>query len=139
MFAIHANWGCYDYTREDFFLGGKLKVVGCNYQNYTVPGIVKDEVCVPFDFNSNTIQDAILNSFMSKLMTQRWQRCCNDAQDCCQNILQKDVNKLNSCPPIWDGWTCFSSGSAGITEKTVCSAYAYSSSEPRCNRKLLLY
>lgn len=72
-----------------------------------------------------------LNEFknlMKPIEFKKWQQCCIEAQNCCQNEIslnnESNVNLSSDyCEPIWDGWSCHSKTAAGFFSKVKCPEY----------------
>lgn len=161
IYSYFTDWGCYDFTREDLFEGGKLTVSACTVQHdnvyYRVPGITLESTnCIPFNHENIEIVQMVIASFQNVRMHIRWLNCCKDAFLCCQDTLSNDTDRStnfihfvilktnqmnfiaeNVCPALWDGWSCISATPDNTTIQQVCSPYSYSNNPPRCHRKNL--
>lgn len=116
-----------------------------------------NEICIPFRHTSEEIISNVMSSFQNELIVQRWIDCAEDALACCRNVLHQYIDEgilsivsiwasfvllrlecmfivENSCPPTWDGWTCFERATAGSIIKKQCSPYSYIAQPPRCLR-----
>ncbi|XP_055915244.1 corticotropin-releasing factor receptor 1-like [Eupeodes corollae] len=139
IFQYWASWGCYIYTRPDFFNGTPIELQTCplhlRSRTYFVPGIrhKNSTFCHPFHHSSKFVARQVEKSFLNNRTLMRWIECTNDAEDCCADVMDNDVAVDNHCPSVWDGWSCFRSIPAGQTYKLPCSRFAYGNEGPRCH------
>ncbi|XP_055842735.1 uncharacterized protein LOC129909686, partial [Episyrphus balteatus] len=139
IFQYWASWGCYIYTRPDFFNEAPLELETCslytNSSTYFVPGISHNggKFCHPFHYTSKYVRRQVEKSFASNRTLSRWIECTNEAEDCCADKMDNDVAVENRCPSVWDGWSCFPSIPAGQNIKLPCTRFAYGNEGPRCH------
>ena len=116
IFSHYADYGCYEFTRNDFFVGGHLMATACetiyNNEIYIVPGILVfscnqkfniimryiffckvNSMCMPFSHDSGIVQENVKRSFQNNAIYTRWLNCCRDALHCCHNHLYNDIFK----------------------------------------------
>lgn len=142
IFQFYASWGCYIYTRPDFFKTTPIELETCTLYgrstNYSVPGLKHGggKYCHPFHYTSKYVLRQVEKSFGSNRTLSRWIECTNEAEECCSEVMDDDdvdVAVENHCPSVWDGWSCFHSTPAGQNYKLPCTRFAYGNEPPRCN------
>ena len=80
---------------------------------------------------------AIRASFQNDKAVEMWTSCCQRAAQCCQTIQDPDtadptpgsVTSL-TCPPTWDGWTCWQRSLPEQVALAPCPDYIYFETEP---------
>lgn len=139
IFPYWGSWGCYIYTRPDFFKEAPLELDTCsvhvNSTTHFVPGLKHSggKYCHPFHYSSKYVHRQVARSFESNRTLSRWIECSMAAEGCCADVMDNDMAGENLCPSVWDGWSCFNSIPAGETYKAPCSRFAYGNEPPRCH------
>ena len=136
IFNNFACWKCY----ETYKLNKKLVKVNCrvqlNDENYTVPGFVVEDECVPFDHRTKSISKIVQSSLTSSSF-ERWRRCCNEAVECC-NIMIRNYqaeNFFSTCDNHWDGMRCYLDTLPGVTVQMTCPHQMTSFDDSKCTRE----
>jgi hypothetical protein len=114
--------------------------VNCRIQhddvNYSVPGFVVDEDCVPFDHRAESISKLVQSSLTNSTFEQ-WRRCCNDAVECCATMIEdyQAENFFDTCDNHWDGTRCYRDTFPGKSAKRLCPQQMISDDDSKCHRK----
>jgi hypothetical protein len=143
VFSYHAFRGCYDGFPDSIYVDGRLEEATCpfSYENtsYSVPGFKIDTLCLAFDWKDAIIQNLVRSSFQNEVVYEKWERCCQNAINCCNemvNLYNSNEKIVDNCPAVWDGWTCFEPTLAGQKVKKTCPSYAYNEKQPSCDCEL---
>ncbi|RWS25853.1 Calcitonin-related peptide type 1 receptor-like protein, partial [Leptotrombidium deliense] len=122
-FEIDACARCYNYIPKVFFTE-KLRYIGT--------GLLLNTSNNETLFANQT--SSISQTFLSSSLTLKWQQCCKDAIQCCDQFLGHSLNdtqkeftsKTQKCSRTWDGWTCWSSDvSKGTEVRQLCPDHIY--------------
>jgi calcitonin receptor-like len=74
---------------------------------------------VPDSTNAQTAK--IVCSSLTSDECERWKSCCSAARDCCRQQLQAHSTHVNdTCPPTWDGFSCWNAGVPGESSLITC-------------------
>lgn len=136
IFPYFSCWKCY----ESFKLSGRLVKVNCKIQlddeNYSVPGFVIDEDCVPFDYRTKSISKLVQSSLPNATF-ELWRRCCSNAVECCETMIKnyQVENFFNTCDNHWDGKSCYRDTFPEKTVKKLCPYQITKSDASKCQRK----
>jgi hypothetical protein len=92
-----------------------------DHLNFTVPGLSVNNECVPFDHRSSSIS-AIVQSSLSNETFERWNMCCDEAHNCCEQMIEnyRGENFFNTCESHWDGLNCFHESFPGTIVDKEC-------------------
>ncbi|CAL4070506.1 unnamed protein product, partial [Meganyctiphanes norvegica] len=91
-----------------------------------------------FDHSDSESWPIVRQSLINAQEADKLDDCCNDAANCCLQMLQTPSQKQTSdedtsplCPRTWDGWSCFPDASTGDVLEFDCPVYAYTAT-PKC-------
>ncbi|XP_070506349.1 calcitonin gene-related peptide type 1 receptor-like [Chironomus tepperi] len=133
VFHNNAYWKCY----ENFSDKNRLYKVNCIVQhdtlNFTVPGFIIHEQCVPFDYRSSSISKLVQSSLSNETYSL-WIKCCDDAESCCSQMMDsyQGENFFNTCDAHWDGISCFGETNPGDAVKMPCPYYIRKYDDSEC-------
>lgn len=75
--------------------------------------IIKDNYTAPADIENETVIARLCAAFDDEHKCRRWKSCCEEALQCCYdqqeeaNSLEVADNDTPTCPPTWDGYSCW--------------------------------
>ncbi|CAG9802842.1 unnamed protein product [Chironomus riparius] len=133
VFHNNAYWKCY----ENFSDKNRLQKVYCLVEhdalNFTVPGFVIREQCVPFDYRSSSISELVQSSLSNETYAL-WIKCCHDAENCCNQMMNnfQGENFFSTCDAHWDGTSCFMETNPGDFVKMPCPHYIKKYDDSEC-------
>lgn len=138
MFPNFACWKCYESLKSY----GRLAKVNCKVklddETYSVPGFVVDNDCVPFNHRTKTIS-ALVQSSLTNSTFIKWQRCCNEAVECCESMIRnyQVENFLNTCDNHWDGVSCYRDTFPDESVKQLCPHQMTKHETSKCPREFI--
>ncbi|XP_030754630.1 calcitonin gene-related peptide type 1 receptor-like [Sitophilus oryzae] len=137
----YTGFFCYNYTnsarfttKNDYntsfpFYWPKYKA------NITLPiSKINSSHIALFDYRDTDSLALLRESFKSDEVFVNYVKCCQEAENCCQNVMTNENIRADdeSCPVIWDAWSCFPRTPVDTTTYLPCSSQAYQSPEKVC-------
>lgn len=114
----------------------KINLVDEHY-SILVPGsFVANSGCVPFDHRTKSISELVQSSLPNSTF-DRWQRCCDDAVECCTLMVTnfQAENFFNTCDNHWDGNSCFLDTFPGENTNKMCPYEVTKDDNSNCHSK----
>ncbi|KAF5303503.1 hypothetical protein FQR65_LT08202 [Abscondita terminalis] len=130
---------CYKFCPPEWFTQRiRISTQWINNPEYSckIPiGNVNNGTFITFNYEDENSTGYIASSFKEILYFTKWKNCAENADTCCQAIMN-DVNIYPSdeyqCPATWDAWSCFDSAASGTVSELPCPDYTTSSQALPC-------
>ncbi|CAG5116910.1 unnamed protein product, partial [Candidula unifasciata] len=77
------------------------------------------------DVNNSVSVSAVCGLLQDPWECWKWQTCCRQARDCCQQQIQANLQPSTGgkCPATWDGYACWPETAAGQRPAIHCPSY----------------
>ncbi|XP_057667618.1 corticotropin-releasing factor receptor 1-like [Diorhabda carinulata] len=138
LWNYFAGYYCYNYTNSARLLK-RYEIVSneiiFNNETIKIPmALVGPNITASFNYKIQQDAEYIKQSFKNDDMFTNYLSCCQEAEDCCNNVMNNEniIYSSTHCPVIWDAWSCFPRTPVNTTAKLPCSSQAYQSPEGVC-------
>ncbi|KAF4531114.1 hypothetical protein B566_EDAN011139 [Ephemera danica] len=81
--------------------------------------------------DANDPYSPLVSTFRTEAARNNWRACCDQARDCCRNMLaDNSTTAAGWCPRTWDGWLCWQDAPPHTSQSAACPAFIALGSEP---------